>query len=220
MSLDPRTILLSQNKKIVSKWMEKHLTEYIKTSKKLEERLIQEYETRYADQGYFKVESVVRKKLIQSFLELEDQVPSREVYVSSNRTRTWKEYKFPDQQNILETVFFTQPLNRLLKGIRLTENRVSCTEGWLNRYRTGESIPEHKDTSGDHQIILGLQTPNPGTSNGLLFVDGNRLHLGPGDVLVFKAHELPHRTKPNENSEAPDRINAVLRIYESNNSRD
>ncbi len=62
---------------------------------------------------------------------------------------------------------------------------------WANRYRTGECIPRHRDSSGAVQLVVCLEAPDPAGGGSLVLATEQgevSLRLAPGDAVLF------HRT--------------------------
>lgn len=88
---------------------------------------------------------------------------------------------------------------------------------WLNRYRTGNRVPTHRDLDGDAQLVLCLQgLPQP-ERGGDLVLEGQRLPLATGDALLFAARQLRHGTNRIEGCVHPasgwSRVVLVLRLF-------
>lgn len=110
---------------------------------------------------------------------------------------------------------------RLVLGTEMPLERLVC---WTSRYREGEHINPHLDASGSVQVLLCLAAC-PLSNGGTLVVGESpttRLHLQPGDALVFKATDLLHATTPLRASpEVPEplRVVAVGRYFFGQASR-
>jgi len=93
---------------------------------------------------------------------------------------------------------------------------IMTTKRWINRYRSGEYITPHKDTTGDFQSVLCLAAP-PSECGGYIETEnGHQILLQPGDMLISHASEVRHWTtplRPTSLNPQPVRVTAVCRFY-------
>ncbi|MFB6347804.1 MAG: hypothetical protein ABEK50_18975, partial [bacterium] len=80
---------------------------------------------------------------------------------------------------------------------------------WINYYEPGIYIPKHTDGEGIFQVLIGLQQPDVPAPQGILEIGDTQFRLEPGDLLLFRATEVPHQTYPIENV---DRARMTLTI--------
>jgi hypothetical protein len=85
---------------------------------------------------------------------------------------------------------------------------------WSNIYFEGESIPWHRDSCGDIQLLLVIREPD--RDNGGIWLESKSgphfIRLRSGDALLFTANRIPHATKPTQSHDSP-RITAAMRFF-------
>ena len=90
---------------------------------------------------------------------------------------------------------------------------------WANLYEAGEFIPWHRDSDGEIQLLLSLQSPPPARGGELLLGRPPKiapLRLEPGDAVLFSARTLDHSTTalvPVPDGSAVQRLVASIRFY-------
>ena len=94
------------------------------------------------------------------------------------------------------------------------QSPISKVVAWTNRCFQGEGIPCHKDSSGDIQLLLLLDGPDPNTAGlwlesrfGFTYVP-----MSCGDAVLFRASQINHRTDSVPLTAKP-RVTAVMRFY-------
>lgn len=98
----------------------------------------------------------------------------------------------------------------------VSEKDLLTTKRWINRYLNGQFITPHVDTTGDFQALLCLAAPPPGHGGELQIGCHAQIVLAPGDLLLFAASSVQHRTFPLLSSEQipePMRLTGVCRFY-------
>jgi hypothetical protein len=89
---------------------------------------------------------------------------------------------------------------------------------WAQSYRVGERIAWHRDSVGEIQFLLCVQSPAE-NAGGRFCLRANEteiaLCLEDGDALLFNASALPHATTRivGPAADAPQRITAVARFF-------
>ncbi|QSM02053.1 RNA demethylase [Mycobacterium phage prophi68-1] len=108
-------------------------------------------------------------------------------------------------------------MERALGVSNIDPKHVDC---WANRYRVGERIAPHRDSSGSVQFIVCLKAPIDLTSGGILHLKvADALFpcpLTPGDALLWEATSIEHWTTPlvaTQHEPTPERITLVGRYY-------
>lgn len=89
---------------------------------------------------------------------------------------------------------------------------------WAQSYQAGERIAWHRDSAGEIQLLLCIQSPGE-NAGGEFRLRANEteiaLRLEDGDALLFKASALPHSTTRiiGAATGAPQRITAAARFF-------
>lgn len=172
----------------------------------------------YKDKKFLFIREFVDKKTVSSWLQEIEKIPARRVNCHVNPSVTWDEQKLTNNYSVYR--FFSsilmQDLMLNLEDVALSK-KLKNMISWTCRYKRGEFIDRHKDSSGCIQAILCLKTVDQKNGGSLIIENSNRpVHLNPGDLLILKATSLYHQTTPLlESNDCPDpiRIIAVARYF-------
>jgi hypothetical protein len=169
----------------------------------------------YLNQQWALVPQAVSPSRLSRFRADVLSAPSKRVTVGSS-TEFWTEH----------AVRTNSTLGAFLKS-RVIFNLVQSAAGkplsrritiWAQSYRVGERIAWHRDSLGEIQFLLCVQSPGD-DAGGRFCLRANEmeivLRLEDGDALLFKASSLPHATTRvvGAATDAPQRITAVARFF-------
>lgn len=215
MGLSPGVVFKTMNRPWIEQWIDKHRAELINRAQRLSEPSNQKsfYED-LENVGYHRIPKLFTRQLINGLRKTKGILPSNEVHVGHSEKTTWLEHRFPDDTDFPNTLLASFDIIDFVTPV-LPPNGpdIRRIQAWINTYRPGEFIPEHSDSDGVLQLLIELQTPRL-NDYGFLCINGHNVDVSPGDLIVFRAHECPHRTRPVPEHAGQSRENLVIRFYD------
>jgi len=113
---------------------------------------------------------------------------------------SWEEKSVPLDHPLSRLFLEKEPVLELIESCIGRQPVITDFICWVSVYRQGEFISPHRDRVGDIQIILSIKAAHNASGGNLhirtLTGDLVVLRLQPGDMVIFKAHELEHFTTP------------------------
>jgi hypothetical protein len=214
MSLPPEAIFKSIQQEWIRKWIDARENLPLRNAERITSPdFANRYRTSLKNKGWFRIENLIKEPIVRGLLACREVLEKQEVHVNEETNVTWLEYSFPDDQPVPQAIIDASELQQVLfEPLDLNSHQLS-KKAWINCYRPGEYIPEHSDSEGIVQFLIGLQSPAESTQP-LLVIEDEEVPLDPGDLLIFKASERTHWTRPVPDDVTTSRINAALRYIE------
>jgi hypothetical protein len=142
--------------------------------------------TDYARKGYALLPRLIDPAAAERWESEHRSLPGRSVDVGREHHVRWIEQKIRDPAQALASLTFADGLIELVAKIAgLDGVDVRRTEAWINRYRPGESVPQHCDGDGCTQLVLCLQGVLEPDKGGDLIIRDEVVPLRAGDGVLF-----------------------------------
>lgn len=213
MSIPPEAVFGFLRPDLLEKWIKStDRTLLLKEERLRNSQVRAEYVERFRTRGWYRIEDCLSEVTIRGLQGCMETLEGEGVHVGDGRNQTWLEYRFDESNNLPKVIventilreFLFLPFDRNFRDVREIKS-------WINCYRSGEYIPEHTDSDGFLQLLIGLETPE-NADEPLLEIEGREVPLNPGDLVIFQAAECTHKTRPVPDESAGNRVNAAVRF--------
>jgi hypothetical protein len=172
----------------------------------------------YSKAKYVKIKQFVSPAIAASWELMHRELPLHEVCVGEDHDINWLEHYFVEPAAALNGLAVDKNFISLIceiSGLPSIDERK--TQVWINRYRPGDYVPPHTDTSGDTQFLLCLQELPVSRLGGDLYIKKKTIRLKAGDAVLFQANRVLHGTSRIVSGQVEtsgySRVTCVIRFY-------